>query len=568
MSQPPFHILTRRAFLDSSFKAGLGVALSTLLDVPPIIQRSLAEGTIGINGKKVIFIFLRGANDALNSCIPVGDPAYFDMGTIASPQPTRPDIGIDLEPGVDYSAKGPCFDPTAGADSVTARATGDPVYLYDKAIRLGNGFAGLHPALKFLAPVYNAGHLALVHRVAYPLQSRSHFDSQAFWESGAPYSNSVRDGLFYRAMIESGLANTSPFTGVSVQQTLPLILRGSAAAMTNITSTDRFSLLGLPSLTGRNKSADYLRQINGLATSPKKERELLQLQFENLSKTLDVFDTLRPNFSDSGNTFRDNIATDGDTDWYQANGNQGYYLFPTRPELNGGWVRAGSTRDAGKFVVPNDSTSTDFFNNLKAAAILLNKTDAIVAGTQLDGFDTHSGQGAADGYQASLLRRVGWAIYALRKYFMQYADRATWENVVIVTLTEFGRTTVQNSNGGTDHAEAGVMWVAGGGIKGFNGLGRSGVFGCSTADPVPWVPGPPNQAGGVNGSMFGVENRYLKRAYDYRSVLGEVIRKHLGATQSQLNRIIPGYAVAGEHLLGGGVSSIDGTRIIGEPGIL
>ena len=75
-------------------------------------------------------------------------------------------------------------------------------------------------------------------------------------------------------------------------------------------------------------------------------------------------------------------------------------------------------------------------------------------------------------------------------------------------------------------------------------------------------------AAGQTGSMFGASSRYLKRAHDYRSVLGKVIRDHLGATQNQLNRIIPGYAVTGEHLQAGGTSSIDGAPIIGEPNIV
>ena len=64
--------------------------------------------------------------------------------------------------------------------------------------------------------------------------------------------------------------------------------------------------------------------------------------------------------------------------------------------------------------------------------------------------------------------------------------------------------------------------------------------------------------------MFGVSGRYLSRAVDYRSVLGELIRDHLGATQDQLNRIIPGYGIDGEHLLSGGMSEIDLTHIMGE----
>ena len=185
-----YNIISRRGFLDRSFKIGMGVALSTLVDIPFVMKRALAEGNIGLNGKKFLFIFLRGANDALNSVIPVGDSAYLT---------NRPLIHIPSDPGTDYSIKGPCDFPISSAPT-------DPTFGYANAIRLGNGFAALHPSLKFLAPVYTAGELALIHRVAYPKQSRSHFDSQNYWETGTPNDNLSKEGIFYRTMVESGLA--------------------------------------------------------------------------------------------------------------------------------------------------------------------------------------------------------------------------------------------------------------------------------------------------------------------------------------------------------------------------
>src|SRR5205807_1403951 len=172
----------------------------------------------------------------------------------------------------------------------------------------------------------------------------------------------------------------------------------------------------------------------------------------------------------------------------------------------------------------------------------------------------------------NLQRRIGWAMYALRKYFSNYgrgnnapssAAKVNWNDVIVVTLSEFGRTTIQNGSNGTDHAEAGAMFIAGGAVNGYNkGSAHSGVFGCSLSDSfnghsLPWTVGP-------SGSMFGASSRYLQRAVDYRSVLGKLIRDHLGATQNQLNQIIPGYATAGENLLSGGTSSIDGVSIFGE----
>ncbi len=554
MQKQHLNLITRRSFFARSFKTGAAVALSTLVDVPFVVKRALAEGNIGLNGKKVLFIWLRGANDSLNSLIPIGDPAYSDLRPGLS-TPIRPSLEIERDPGTNYAATGPCDFPLAGAGSVYGS--------YPYAIRTGNGFAALHPSLKFLAPVYNAGDLALIHRVAYPQQSRSHFDSQAYWETGSPRDNLTKDGVFYRTIIESGLASTAPLTGVSIQSSLPLILRGSAAAMTNLTDPTRYDLLGLPNnASGNAKAASFLAEANASPFPAKMNRELLKLQYANMASTLSIFAGI--DFTENGNTFRDDIKTDGDAGWYPgpSDDGRGYYLFPTSNAKNGGWQRPDGTTTAAKYVVPTNLYN--FFGQLKAAALVLNKTDAIIAGTEFGGFDTHNLQGQLDGPHPNNNRTIGWALYALRKYFSLYADKATWENVVVVTLSEFGRTTVENDTLGTDHAEAGVMFVAGGAVKGYGQGNPSGVFNCNPADPAPTVPWAP----GFTGSMFGVSGRYLSRNTDYRSVLGEIIRKHLGATQAQLNRIIPGYANAGEGLLTGGTSSVDGTPIRGEVGIL
>jgi len=564
-----FDIYSRRAFLGRSFKAGLGVALATLTDIPFVMKRALAEGTIGLNGKKILFIWLRGANDGLNSLIPIEDDTYSAI---------RPNIGIpkDGSMGIDYySQAGPAFDPTVYSDpSGNPRSPNDDTYSYAKAIRTGNGFAALHPSLKFLAPLYNDGDLALIHRVAYPKQSRSHFDSQNYWENGNPNNNLSKDGIFYRAIIESGLASSAPLTGISIQSALPLILRGSKAAMTNLTSPTRYDLLGVPTPSGDLKAFNAIAGANYHPFPVKRNRELLDLQYENMTNTLRIFAGL--DFSETGNTFRDNTNTDGDT--------APYYLFPTTNAKNGGYALHGSdTAAQAKYVVP--TSQYGYFGNLKAAAVILNKTDALIAGTEFSGFDTHDTEGGVTGNHANLQRTIGYSLYALRKYFQNYADKATWENTIVITLSEFGRTAVQNGTFGTDHAEAGLMFVAGGSVKGYGQGNASGVFGCSPSEfagsdsPMNWYPGPRTTNLTTCGTMFAAGfpfagtsnpsiNGYLRRSCDYRSVLGEILRKHLGATQNQLNRIIPGYANGGEGLLTGGMSSLDGVQIRGELGIL
>jgi uncharacterized protein (DUF1501 family) len=534
------HILTRRNFFTTTTGLAATAALSSLTDVPLFVQKALAEGGLGQPGangrvKKLLFIFLRGANDGLNNVIPHGDDAY-------GPK-IRDNIAIPVDPTQSWSVQGKALFPEAGTSGAT--------FAYPYSLPLGNGFAGLHPALKFLTPVYNAGELALIHRVAYPQQSRSHFDSQSYWETGAPRANMVKDGLLYRAMVESGRPGKNSLTGVSFQNSLPLLLRGSRAAMTNLSDPTRYDLLGVPNTADGNlKAARALEAATGSAFPSKANRDLLQQQYENMRRTLEIFAGI--NFSETGNTFVDGENTDG---------NKPYYLFPTTNAKNGAGP-SGATNPG--YVVP--TSAYGYFNQLKSAALVLNKTDALVAGTQIDGWDTHSNQGGATGAHANLLQRVGWSIYALRQYFRQYADQCRWDDLVIVTLSEFGRTTIENSDNGTDHAEASVMYVAGGGIKGLrtDATGKvthSGVFNCGPSDPVPWQTG-------MTGSMFQSTGRYLQRATDFRSVMGKVVRDHLGASQEQLNRIIPGYADLNQSLKAGGIQSQDKVRVTGEPDLI
>src|SRR4030095_5460047 len=87
-----------------------------------------------------------------------------------------------------------------------------------------------------------------------------------------------------------------------------------------------------------------------------------------------------------------------------------------------------------------------------------------------------------------------------------------------------------------------------------------GVYGCDTnPSSRPGVKNwDPWDGVGTNpkmGSLFSSNTNvgYLRRLIDYRSVVGEIIRDHLGATQPQLNRIIPAYGNESvEHLKLGG----------------
>ncbi len=501
--------------MSTGFRATLAAALASLGNVPLFVRRALAEGSIGLQGKKVLFIFLRGGNDGINNVIPIEDPAYYSA---------RPDLGIPKDPDPLVM---PRYSIAAGMCDVVGAN-------YPYAIPLGNGFAALHPALYKLAPLYNAGDLAIIHRVAYPRQSRSHFDSERYWENGVPTNKGLKEGVFYRAMMESGLSGGRALMAVSVQANMPLIIRGEHP-MTNLGDPLRYNLLGVNYSSASNN--DRVKHLDALDASylrpfPEKDnRTLVYGMGKQFQETLDIFQQI--NFANN--------------DFFEPD-NPAVRLF---------------------------NVSDNYFKNLKAAAQILANTDAIVAGTQLGGFDTHTSQGGATGGHANLLGRIGQTFHALKHFFSNPAynnqGRDLWNDIVVVTLSEFGRTSKENASNGTDHAEASVMYVGGGAVNG--GIyacdpsinGTTGAPNWTPADPG-WVPGNPPANG---GSMFGVSSAYLKRAVDYRSVLGEIIRDHLGATQDQLNRIIPAYANESVEHLRFGVSSASTTSpIIGELGIV
>lgn len=548
------NIITRRSFLSAAGRASIGLGLASLMNIPPFLKRALAEGSIGINGKKLIFIFLRGGNDGVNNVIPMLDPSY--RGTNDA---NRKFLAIppDNTPGqpVDYSA-------------VTGRADIVPID-YPYAIRLGNGFAALNPALRDLAPLFNAGNLAIVHRAGYRSLSRSHFDSEQYWEKGADGTSANRfitDGVWYRTVVESGWNRSHALAGVSLQSNMPASLRGEQP-MTNLSSVSRYNLLGVAAPSG-SVNTDRIKMLNGLDAAnlqvypAKDNRELVHTLGVQFRETLDIF---------QDPAFQSNT-------WFDQGGSypDGTVLFPSRASED--QVIPGTSPVQYRV----GSSGYSFMSNIRSCAQLLNSTDAIITGTEIGGFDTHTGQVSFDGTNmvslphlgghANLLRRIGAAYYALWRYFTIYGRggssaipgaRVGWNDVVVVTMSEFGRTSLENDSLGTDHGESSVMYVAGGGVNG-------SVYGCDLNNNVKL--GGPNWAigdGGKNGALYSADTSvgYLRRTIDYRSVIGEIIRDHLGATQNQLNRIIPAYAnESTEHLLNGGMVAT--TPIIGELGIV
>jgi uncharacterized protein (DUF1501 family) len=153
---------------------------------------------------------------------------------------------------------------------------------------------------------------------------------------------------------------------------------------------------------------------------------------------------------------------------------------------------------------------------LKQVAQLI-KADVGVelAFTEIGGWDHHAAEGGVQGQLAARLRELGGALAAFHR---DLGDRM--QDVVLVTLTEFGRTARENGNRGTDHGHASVSFVMGGEVRGGTVHGR-------------WP-------GLSNGALY--EGRDLALTTDFRDLLAELLAGHLGARD--LARVFPGHTTS------------------------
>jgi uncharacterized protein (DUF1501 family) len=137
-----------------------------------------------------------------------------------------------------------------------------------------------------------------------------------------------------------------------------------------------------------------------------------------------------------------------------------------------------------------------------------------VAFADVGGWDTHVNQGAAQGQLAARLDDFARGIAALAT---DLGDRM--EDTVILTMSEFGRAVSENGNRGTDHGHGNAMLAIGGGIRGGRVYGK-------------WPGLSPDRR---------YDGRDLAVTTDFRDVFGEIVVRHLGATNP--GAIFPGYAI-------------------------
>ncbi len=358
----------RRFFLRNGALAIAGTAA-----IPSFLVRSVMAETAAAPGRRLVVIFQRGAADGLNVVVPYREQNYYAM---------RPGIAIPGTQVLDL-----------------------------------DGFFGLHPSLAAFKPLYDQGHLAVVHAAGSPDMSRSHFDAQDYMESGTPGVKNTDDGWLNRALQSEDLRHHrehTAFRALALGAQVPRTLAGKIPAIA-------------------------LSNVNNFAVGPQNPNR-------NAAPT-PAAAAFQAMYGDSGDSI------------FHATGEETFEAVKMLRDANPAQYKPALGVD-----YPN----TEFGNNMKQIAQLLKANLGVEAAfTDLSGWDTHQNQGGVNGQLADRLRDFSSSIAA---FWRDLGDGA--ETVTLVTMSEFGRTARQNGTGGTDHGHANAMFVLGGSVKGGKVYGR------------------------------------------------------------------------------------------------
>jgi len=329
-----------------------------------------------------------------------------------------------------------------------------------------DGKFGLHAGLRPFKELWDKKQLAIVEAAGSPDPSRSHFDAQDYMESGTPGKSG--NGWLNRALGNPG-PDASPLRAVALSNRVPRTLRGDYEAVAlgsvqdfKISDEDRLSIL---------------RNMYSLTPDAKLQR-MGKDAFEAMKMIQSIDKDAMPN-GDGRAAFAPGIA--------------GPFPANNRPSYNAGGQLGRNLQELARLIKSGAGVEAAF--------------------AEVDGWDHHQNE---NNQLSNLLFQFSNAITA---FCQDLGDRM--EDVVIVTMSEFGRTVEENGTGGTDHGHGSLMMVLGGPVQG----GR--IYG-------EW-PGLEKE------QLF--EGRDLAVTTDFRTVLSEVLRGHLGRTE--LTSVFPGFKQGG-----------------------
>ncbi|MGH2525024.1 MAG: DUF1501 domain-containing protein, partial [Anaerolineales bacterium] len=260
-----------------------------------------------------------------------------------------------------------------------------------------------------MKPIYDAGHLAIVHAVGSPDSTRSHFDAQDYMECATPGNKNTSDGWLNRYLQGRPVAQASAFRAVAFGPTLPRTLAGAAPAL---------ALTDLTNFGVRAAQDDGQMARSFEALYAQSHADLLHRTGKGAFEAVKMLQSANPQ------------------------------QYP--PVAGANYPR------------------TPFGQALLQTAQLVKADIGLeIAFMDIGGWDTHANQGASRGQLANRLQEFSQGLAA---FYRDLGDRM--HRVVVLTMTEFGRMVRENGSGGTDHGHASCLFALGGPVKGGKVYGR------------------------------------------------------------------------------------------------
>jgi uncharacterized protein (DUF1501 family) len=318
-----------------------------------------------------------------------------------------------------------------------------------------NDAIGLHPALDGLAKLLEGGALAVVQGVGYPNPSQSHFRSMDIWQA-ASTAATLSEGWIGRALKS---VNAPSFHLAYNNEPSPLAVAGAPVRVPSITSL-----------------ADYQLKVAGASGADSRQQRAI---IEGAAQMPG-----EPGASATG----------------------GLLDFVSRTAVNT-YASSRRLQEIGANYQPKvPYPQTGLASRLKLAAQLIDADlGARIFYVSIDGFDTHAGQGGANGPHANLWREVSGAVTA---FYQDLAARGHKDRLCVMTFSEFGRRAKENGSKGTDHGSAAPMFLAGGRVK-------AGVI-------------------GEHPSLTKLAFGNLQHATDFRQVYAAVLDQWLGVSSQEV----------------------------------
>lgn len=328
-----------------------------------------------------------------------------------------------------------------------------------------DGKFALHPAFSPFAGLFREGNLAIVHGMGSPNTTRSHFDAQDYMETGTPDRKGTSSGWLNRAEMllqqQHAKAENTPFSAVAMTSAMPRSLYGDAPALAVARLEDFGVRIG-----GKNTAAAALAQSSGKGFEALYEQTSQKLLRGTGQDSFDAMKLL------SESNFQGYTPTKG-------------AVYPTSP----------------------------LGDSLKQIAQLIKANVGLeIAFAESGGWDTHVQQGTVNGAFSRRAQDLADSIAAFWHDIELYRD-----DVVLMTMTEFGRTVKENGSGGTDHGRGSCLFVLGNHVQGGKVYGE-----------LPTLV-PENLADG----------RDVPVTTDFRAVFSSVASSHLSIRD--MSKLFPGW---------------------------